>query len=860
MLESTDLVQSDPKRPKTNNNDTDIPTGPRKTSISYSSSVPVLENITNKHSGIRPQDKHSGRPSAQFEERQEYRSRSPRSDKRSSHAGFRNNSNKSSVADRDNSREDHDQKDGQEQVVFRHDGGRKPNAAKPELPESLHQDADGGNEPAARPEPVSKPRSHIEELLSDFGFQVAKQVAAQLRRDSAKISYDQKAADFAKSRRYHEDFPSTLESQTRNLEKARNILEVAERELDDHSIKLKKTTESLVIQIQPSRMEVDPDTTRDLEIRLDSLQQKYDILEAKYHGQQQESHDTSRNDKGKKFASLEKELRDYQESSEKAQVDTLGRLKRRVDEWEARTREYREDFGKLKGSTLNDSRNNAKFKEGQLAETASIQSEIAQMKTEHQKLWENISYIKATTLGLLVNDGQIYSNDIADLKTRLDNVASQTREAMNLRIDLVVFAGEYDELTKILPEKWKALEALSAEVFGDSNRKSLFKFVQVLEDNEEKLRNGVRKLHDDIWGEDANAGRLELRLRALEDRPRSGISSERLSDGSIDLLRNEIIGLRDGQEAADNLTAGLIEKVIARTSSLESSSTELRKQLLHHLTRIDDISHDLSSWKHNVLDVGNGYNQLRLAVEDITRRQTALTENGVSMQQVKDMDARLVAWRQDFSNSLEHVNMGIRSLDHRYSNISTEPMCRQILGQVDNIYPHLRETNTQLGSFAITQLDIVRRLGNLEGKINEVKDGNLPLETIKQIDALKIEIKSISDNSRSLSDVMQTLQNDFEAAKKVLDKTQTSVLLNIPEVRAEVDDLKERVDGYEGQLKTKKPLNRANTASRNSPLPSTGTGVATSLRGVKKVLSKRRRSTAFVEDDSENDAIEDSIQ
>jgi hypothetical protein len=395
-------------------------------------------------------------------------------------------------------------------------------------------------------------------------------------------------------------------------------------------------------------------------------------------------------------------------------------------------------------------------------------------------------------------------------------------------------------------------DSLKLEVFGDGNkRRPIWDHVKHLEENEVKIRNGVAKLNNDIWGVNGDGGSLDTRICAIECLPASTISPLAIPNTSLSSMRDEINGLRDGQEAADNLTGELIEGITNRTSALEKAILEFEKDIT---PRIEFVSVTIDALKHTTQELEMSYNRLVAADAERTRDETTGSENAVSTLQIKELGSNLVLLRHDVFNQLERVNMVVRSLDHRYNNLSTEPMCRKILGQLENLYPNLRETNTQLRDFAIVQQDLARRIVDLEGKFNGMKNSSLSVPASEQTEALSMDIKSINESSSVLSNELQTLQKDFQAVQEVLDLTRSSLLMSLPEIRGEVEHLKERVKTQEALLKTKSPI--IDNDTRNPSESSEGKAVAR-VNGSKTRHQKKESESDFAHASSDDDDTDD---
>jgi hypothetical protein len=101
----------------------------------------------------------------------------------------------------------------------------------------------------------------------------------------------------------------------------------------------------------------------------------------------------------------------------------------------------------------------------------------------------------------------------------------------------------------------------------------------------------------------------------------------------------------------------------------------------------------------------------------------------------------------DLRNFRDGTNMGLRALDTRMNNISTEHVCRQIIGQLQLVYPNLAHAESQL-------LQFKSRIDNIEVTLKNQNEsiGFLTVGAQEQTDHFlqyKTFIKGLIDNSQS---------------------------------------------------------------------------------------------------------------
>ncbi|KFY78880.1 hypothetical protein V499_02033 [Pseudogymnoascus sp. VKM F-103] len=256
-----------------------------------------------------------------------------------------------------------------------------------------------------------------------------------------------------------------------------------------------------------------------------------------------------------------------------------------------------------------------------------------------------------------------------------------------------------------------------------------------IQDNFEQLQHNVGGFDDDL-------SRHDQRIKALEsssDRPQLSDTTGPGNDTTpvaslvtqqINALKNymseSIVEIKASQDASDGAHGSLIQGLLGNVSTMEARVAGLMNgvealhaqqkatfdELRQLLRRVGSLESDFVHMKPvKAVAPLNGSENAASA------SPTGFLQNGVHApgidwgpalnslsSEVADINRRLAETKQFEAG----INMGIRNLDTRMNNIFTDHLSKQILGQLQTVYPNLVQVETLVR-------DLNTRMGLVEG-------------------------------------------------------------------------------------------------------------------------------------------------
>ncbi|KAI9744237.1 MAG: hypothetical protein M1818_002389 [Claussenomyces sp. TS43310] len=294
-------------------------------------------------------------------------------------------------------------------------------------------------------------------------------------------------------------------------------------------------------------------------------------------------------------------------------------------------------------------------------------------------------------------------------------------------------------------------EALKLKVLGDVTeaQKDLIDHLQALQENEDRIRSGMTSSDKSIEHLTSRTAELEAHRRSIEGKPNAWETQKQTFITSIERLKFEVNQLRDGQQAADEYTGGLVQSLIERCDKLESSMAALQAQ---HNSDIQRVYVELQKMGHvlesNTRIVSDNITQLSTSVQQIERRPPSQPpQPRISNLGPEVVDMKIEEFRRKIMDEIQAIALGIRSLEYRYQNLQTDQMASHILSQIGNVYPNLRNAEAQIAGLIRTTL--------LQEQ--QYKSHELQLQAVQgQIDAIKPDMY-LSDLRREMAEVRQNL-------------------------------------------------------------------------------------------------------
>jgi DNA repair exonuclease SbcCD ATPase subunit len=389
----------------------------------------------------------------------------------------------------------------------------------------------------------------------------------------------------------------------------------------------------------------------------------------------------------------------------------------------------------------------------------------------------------------------------------------------------------------------------------------------IVETRQAMLDEAVEKL---IGDQDATIKALQIRVKILED--------SSLTTGLKPLTRNKSVEDASETTSLGPLTTRLeeMENSLVKTSAVLS---EIQGRLvpLENL----DISRTINALQRSTnscqLDLRQAETDLHTTKTEISnliamvntktteltiQQSTANAEHQTRFDSFtkyqSEWDNKAWARLDSYGNRLDSVDFNIASTDKRIQNLQTKEMAQHILGQLDTVYPQVRQCQDILVTLsdASTRLTtLARDAENLRAKVTELETKAGPNEsnqivqaTLEELSAKFTKLEADSDSKQTRLDELQS----FAAKLSDLDSLRTSLEALKEEISGTVLSVDMRVDDVTKELaELRSTKQKLSSASRTLRRPSSDSPVR-SISSSNKQSSSRSQAVTQEQHQSSN--------
>jgi hypothetical protein len=600
----------------------------------------------------------------------------------------------------------------------------------------------------------------------------------RLRCERARQDCDEARSIYEAGKPTHSQFPIEAERAKERYAKEKSALEVLEAKLKEANSKISSTTavvaqhyDTLISSKGGAKLfrpgtEIEEGSSeaenrllkleKDMKAETRRLQEEFDL-------RLKSAEDRIRNDSRDQVVAMNSSLLSKTENMVTLSRDVL-ELKKHSDyhknqlgQQQDQLREYKHAIKKLGGAPANGYSNEAPSPsdEKTLLRIQSVETQLAAEHSSNLKLASRIETVE-----------QVQTTNTAMMQQEIQLAVANTSSL------------------ELVPR----IEAI------ERGQTTMFK----IQENFEQVQRNVGEFDDDLAG-------LDQRVKTLESSPHGPILSDTTGpkdnlaitpdDASsasqqihaLKISMNAIIAeIRESQDASDiahgAVIQGLSENVLkmeARVAELMNGAETLQAQQRatsdeqrQVLRRVGSLESDFVHMKPvRAVAPLNGSENVASSASPTGSLQNGFHAPGIDWgpalnalsSEVADINRRLAETKQFEAG----INMGIRNLDTRMNNIYTDHLCKQIIGQLQTVYPNLVRVESQLA-------DLKARMGVVEG----MNQNNT------------VSIGYIKDDHDAIRDKQQALENDYTKAIASLSTAIDAVLGTVSILQSQVDSSK----------------------------------------------------------------------
>ncbi|KFY54798.1 hypothetical protein V497_07456 [Pseudogymnoascus sp. VKM F-4516 (FW-969)] len=595
------------------------------------------------------------------------------------------------------------------------------------------------------------------QLLTDWT--TTKQLL-QVKRERARQDYDEAKSIYEKGRPNHAQFPIEAERAKERYAKEKSALEALDGRLKDADANI-STTKAVVAQhfdsVTSSRgggrsvrsgadteegsSEAESRLVKELKAENRRLQTE---VELRLKGTEERIRNDSRDQvvaTNSALASMRGDILDLKNNT--------GYNKNQLVQQQDQLREHKAAIKKITGGPVNGHSNDASPPEDErsLLRLQSVETQLAADHSSNLKLISRIEAVEQaqTNNMLTIQQQQMQLASSSELPPRIDAIERAQTAMLKIQenfeqiqrnvSDFDDDLGNHDQRIKALETSSHSPRLLNATrpqknvtSVASHSADATSSIIQRIDALEKRLSESITEIKESQDVSDAAHGSVledfkknvlkmatrvdELRadLELLEES--QGVPSVENLQRSIGDLKSAFAALKSAEATKSTAGDGNGNGLKANIEALQTQQGATSHEQLQLSRRIGALEFDVAKLKAaGALISNNGTENAASAPP------TASLQNGTSKQaydwgpalgdlrkQVADISAKLAESKQFEAG----INMGIRSLDTRMNNIYTDTLCKQMVGQLQAVYPNLARAESQLA-------DVKARMGVAEG-------------------------------------------------------------------------------------------------------------------------------------------------
>ncbi|ELR08816.1 hypothetical protein VC83_00747 [Pseudogymnoascus destructans] len=648
------------------------------------------------------------------------------------------------------------------------------------------------------------------------------EINLRLRCERARQDCDEARSIYEAGKPTHSQFPIEAERAKERYAKEKSALEALEAKLKEANSKISSTTAVVaqhydsLISSKGGARSFRPDTEivggssevenrflkleRDMKAENRKLQEEFDL-------RLKSAEDRIRSDSRDQVVAMNSSLLSKTDNLVTLSRDVL-ELKKHSDyhknqlsQQQDQLREYKIAIKKLGGAPVNGYSNQAPSPSDE--RTLPIQSVKTQLAAEHSSILKLASRIETveraqttntlaslelvprieaiergqtTMLKIQENFEQVQRNvggfddDLAGLDQRVKSLESSSHRSL-----LSNTTGPENNLTTVAPQDTSTISLITQQINALKN--SMNAIITEIRESQDAsdIAHGavIQGLNENVSKMEAGVAKLIKNIETLQSQQRATSDEQRQVLRRVGSLESDFVHMKPVRAVAP-LNGSENSASASPTGSLQNGV---------HAPAID--------W-------GPALNSLRSEVADINRR---LAES-------KQFEAG--------------INMGIRNLDTRMNNIYTDHLCKQILGQLQTVYPNLAQVEAPIAELKARMALVEGTFHNHTESIGYIKDAQDAIQgrlrTWKNNYTTAItNLSAAVDSVRSSISILQSQadgskkpagsneQDAIQGRQQAWENNYTTTIANlsaaVDSVRGSISILQSQADGSKASLK-----------------------------------------------------------
>ena len=611
------------------------------------------------------------------------------------------------------------------------------------------------------------PLKNLIQRLSDFSQTVTTIASVTVQRDLAKNKMEKRIGEYERWRPHHESYTSLAEEHEKEMAKAKQATASMDERFKNHEEVREKA-----IQMMATTMLAAGNGT---------------VVAKPSEDEQIAKH-------------LVTEVKDL-----KAELDSvktlLSNVKTSGDENLSRNLERDIENTKVDLNELRSAVTNFKVDVGQLRESQTIQARLDLRVNDLEK--QSVSKNNLTAAKLKFQSLiERLDGETINLKERLDSFSG-------LKPELSRAKARIKDLSDNITIQKESVHELRNELVGEGpTNPGLLEIIGNQESNLTEIGKALTKNTDELQQHDARITNLES--LAASTQTQNTLRNQSVEAASrIDKINDAITDIKHEQVMKDELVSDEMEKLSSSIKALQEQAELLRlhfEELMVTDTR--DHSQDQEQQSQQFNDVPRTQQPMTPSEIIAIRAQTDAAVKEVVDTTLSDQRATL----EEYQKRLATCETFTLALQQRFDNMSTESLARNMVNQMQAMYPHAANAQTEIESIKGNHAAMAQEISRLSAEMpatreraSQIGSGSIDSQqgeilVLKSILAKYTE--TFNKNAKKVSDQMMIMKKDITNLEELRLRHAGAGYTKetneeIRKLKGDMGHFKQRLDGYE---------------------------------------------------------------
>lgn len=236
-----------------------------------------------------------------------------------------------------------------------------------------------------------------------------------------------------------------------------------------------------------------------------------------------------------------------------------------------------------------------------------------------------------------------------------------------------------------------------------------------------------------------------------------------------------------------------------RDNTISDELETTQSSVQHLVAKVETLSQSLSGTQRHIGDILQRPSSNAAQDDVVTTASTQMPAPAVHQQQRSNVDAGFESMRSNIAKqeqSVDALNVAVHSLQSRYNNMTSEPIVRQMVGQMQTMYPYASSAQKDIERFDGELKETTALVGALDSRLEAAEKSQTQAKTER--DAFLKDMNSEKDRLLQHIETQNAKIKSVEKAFDDLEKEQDhATVQQLTSIEEKLKSLKEDMQHVE---------------------------------------------------------------